>query len=74
VEQSDKFLKAFGKNLAYLRKQREMTQETLAFECELDVMTISRMERGILNISITNILKLSQALNVHHKRLLEFDI
>ena len=69
----DDFLETFGKNLATIRKEKGFSQERLAFEAGLDVMTISRIERGGLNISIGNIYKISKVLNIHYKKLFEFD-
>ncbi len=68
------FLIAFGKHVAEKRKEMGLTQESLAFEAGLDVMTISRIERGILNISIGNTYKIATALNIHYKELFDFDL
>ena len=70
----ENFMKAFGELLATKRKEKGISQETLAFDAELDVMTISRLERGILNISIGNAYKIANALNIHYKELFEFDV
>ena len=56
------------------RKEKGISQETLSFEAGLDVMTISRIERGILNVSIGNACKIALALNIHYKELFNFDI
>ncbi len=66
------FLKAFGKNLVVKRKEKGISQETLSFEAGLDVMTISRIERGILNVSIGNAYKIASVLGIDIKDLFEF--
>jgi transcriptional regulator with XRE-family HTH domain len=68
------FLKAFGKHLIIKRKEKGISQETLSFEADLDVMTISRIERGLLNISIGNVYKIASALNIHYKELFDFEL
>jgi transcriptional regulator with XRE-family HTH domain len=37
-------------------------------------MTISRIERGLLNISIGNVYKIASALNIHYKELFDFEL
>lgn len=68
------FLKAFGKHLTVKRKEKQISQETLSFEAGLDVMTISRIERGLLNISIGNVYKIATALKIHYKELFDFEL
>jgi transcriptional regulator with XRE-family HTH domain len=54
---------AFGEAVRALRKQRELSQEALAFACELDRTYVSGIERGERNPSLTNILKIARALS-----------
>lgn len=67
----DKFLKQFGNNLRELRVQKGLTQEDLAFEAELDLTQIGRIERGVTNTSISIAYKLAKALKVNVKQLFE---
>lgn len=67
------YLKAFGKHIAKKRIEKGISQEALSFEAGLDVMTISRIERGLLNISVLNLVKIAKVLEIHPKKLLEFD-
>lgn len=61
-----------GKRIQSLRESKGMTQKDLAFETELDISTISRLERGILNPRLDTILSLSAVLKVHPKQLFDF--
>lgn len=67
----DKFLKQFGNNLRELRIQKGLTQEDLAFEAELDLTQIGRIERGVTNTSISIAYKLAKALKVNVMQLFE---
>lgn len=60
-----------GRNLAKFRKEKSLTQEELAFDCELDRTYISGIERGVRNPSILNIQKIAAALKIAPYRLLE---
>ncbi|HEY0202263.1 MAG TPA: helix-turn-helix transcriptional regulator [Burkholderiaceae bacterium] len=50
--------------LRFLRVQRGWSQERLAMECELDRTYISAVERSRWNVSLSNIERFSQALQV----------
>lgn len=55
---------AFGNAVREIRTQRAMSQEALADRCGLDRTYISGIERGERNPSLTNILKIADALGV----------
>ena len=54
----------FGQRLKELRARSGMSQEVLAFRTGLSRSYISSIESGLRNISITNMEKISNALNV----------
>lgn len=60
-----------GKNLSKIRKDRGLTQEELAFDCELDRTYISGIERGVRNPTVVIIQKIASALKVAPYKLLE---
>jgi transcriptional regulator with XRE-family HTH domain len=60
----DKILVEFGRNLRRLRMSTGMSQEGLAHISGLHRTYISSVERGKRNISLTNINKLADSLNV----------
>ncbi|MBF0153349.1 MAG: helix-turn-helix transcriptional regulator [Magnetococcales bacterium] len=64
--------KSFGKRLRLLRKQKGLSQGTLALACDLDRTYIGGIERGERNIGLVNIYKISIALGVSVKEL--FDV
>lgn len=65
--------KHFGDRVRQLRKQRGFSQEALALACELDRTYIGGVERGERNISLLNIYKIADALNVKAKTLFDVD-
>jgi transcriptional regulator with XRE-family HTH domain len=64
-----RFLKAFGKRLARIRKQRGFTQESLAEEVGLHFTYIGMVERGTRNPTIANVYKISKVLKVDIREL-----
>src|SRR5690606_7230252 len=62
--QPDSTLLAFGLRVAELRKEREISQEELALISGLARSYVSGVERGLRNISLLNILRLANALEV----------
>lgn len=70
---SESLGKLIGANIARIRKDRELTQSQLAEMIDTTVETISRLERGVSVPSIKTIEKISKALHVHIKKLLDFE-
>jgi len=56
--------KNFGKRLRELRKAKGLSQESFAFECELDRTYIATIEQGKRNVSIVNIEKIAKAFDM----------
>lgn len=69
----NKLLKDFGNHLRRLRKEKNLTQEKLAFKIGVEISQISRIERGLLNTSISMAFEISKALDLDLKDLFEFD-
>ena len=56
--------KRFGKKVQELRKQSGLSQEKFALLIDMDRTYFASVESGKRNISIENILKISQGLNI----------
>ena len=71
---SSQFEKSLKGTLAYnirlYRFEKKISQEELAFRCELDRTYISAVERCVWNVSLGNIEKIAEALEVEPWRLL----
>ena len=68
----DKGIIEFGKNLKRIRKLKNVTQEQLAFDTGLELSQIGRIERGVINTSISNIFFIAETLKIHPKELFDF--
>ncbi len=61
--------KRFGERVRELRKRRGLSQEALALASELDRTYIGGVERGERNISLINIYRIAEALEVEPREL-----
>jgi len=67
----DEELKLIGENIRKFRLSKNLTQLELALLCnDKDWSQISRMERGLVNFSISYLLLVSEVLEVSPKDLL----
>lgn len=71
-KRNDKAIKAFGNHLRKLRKKLGISQEELAYRTELELSQIGRIERGVINTSISNVFLIAEVLDVPPKDLFDF--
>jgi len=57
-------LKKIGNRLQELRLQKNLTQKELAFLVDVEISQITRVERGVINTSILNLLRITDALEI----------
>ena len=62
----------FGNNLRNARVEKGYSQEKLANEIGVEISQISRIERGVINTSVTTIFHISRALNISPGQLFVF--
>lgn len=60
----EKGITVFGKRLRDIRLQKALSQQELAWKADVEVMQISRMERGVVNTTLSQILNVARALEV----------
>jgi transcriptional regulator with XRE-family HTH domain len=68
---ADKDLIKFGLRLKQLRLHQGLSQEQLGLIAELDRTYISGIERGVRNVSLSNIFRLARALDLPATALFE---
>ena len=66
-----KILVYFGDRVRELRKERNLSQEELSYKADLHRTYVGMIERAEKNITLTNIEKIAQALNVPIAMLLD---
>ncbi|GGC96212.1 helix-turn-helix domain-containing protein [Undibacterium terreum] len=64
-------LVGFGLHLKKLRLEKGLSQEQLGLIAELDRTYISGIERGVRNVSLTNIFRIAKALDVQASELFQ---
>lgn len=57
-------IKTFGTKVRAARQSKGWTQLQLAMEADVEIMHVSKIERGIINTSLSHILNLARALQV----------
>ncbi|MBK7093805.1 MAG: helix-turn-helix transcriptional regulator [Saprospiraceae bacterium] len=67
-------IKEFGNTLRKVRQRHNFTQELLAIKADIEISQISRIERGVINTSISQVITIANALGVHPKELFDFEI
>ena len=65
-------LELLGKNIAKFRQQKNLSQEKLAELVDLSREYITRVERGLKNISLKNLFAIADALDVEFCLLTDF--
>ena len=64
IYRNDKLLKALAENVKRHRKLAGISQEELAFQCEIDRTYISKLERGVANPSLLILSRVAKVLKV----------
>ncbi|MGB0929547.1 MAG: helix-turn-helix domain-containing protein [Chitinophagales bacterium] len=69
MESKKEILIKFGESVRKLRKEKQLSQEQLAFKAGLHRTYIGMIERAEKNITLVNIEKIALALNVNIQKL-----
>ena len=65
-------LHQFGRRLRHVRKAKGFTQESLAAAAELEFSQIGRIERGVINTSLSTVFVLARTLQIDVRDLFDF--
>jgi len=67
------FIIEFGKNLRRIRKGKGFTQQNLANDIGVEISQISRIERGVINTSVSTANLLAKAMKIEVSELFNFN-
>ena len=64
---------AFGENLQRIRTTKRKSLLELSYNCSIDESKISKIEHGKFDIKMSTIFELARGLEIHPKKLLDFE-
>jgi transcriptional regulator with XRE-family HTH domain len=71
IQRNESTLNALANNVRRLRKVVGLSQEELAFQCEIDRTYISKVERGVANPSLLILARIAEVLDVSIEELVK---
>lgn len=66
------YLKSLGNRIKTIRKEKGVKQVDLAYACDIEKQSMSRIEAGNTNPSVLLLLKIAENLDVKVNELLDF--
>ena len=67
-------VKMLGEHLQQLRKLKGLSQKDIAYATDLEISQISRIERGIINTSVGQLVLIADCMGVTLKEIFDFEI
>lgn len=74
MESKEIIKKKFADNLKELREKKSISIRELSLRSNLEYSQVQRIEKGKVNLSLTTIIALADGLEVHPKKLLDFEL
>ena len=71
---NEAFCKSFGDQLRKLRSKKGISMRTLALQADMEYSQLSKIERGVINTTISTVYALSKALDIPVKEFFDFDM
>lgn len=71
-KRNPEYCTAFGVNLRKLREAKGFGMREFALQADIEYSQLSKIERGVTNLTISTTLVLAEALEIHHHELFEF--
>lgn len=72
MDEDKKILKKLASQIVALRKKKKLSQTELGHLCDLDRQAMWRIEKGTSNPTTLTLIKISRALEVPLKKLVDF--
>ena len=64
-------IKILGKHIRRLRRERDLSQEALAWDAHIGRGTVSDIERGVTVVGVSTLFQIAKALDVPPSKLFE---
>lgn len=68
------FIKAVGKKIREIRKEKGLSQQKLADLCNLELSQINRIELGLINTGISHISTIAEVFEIRPMHLLDVPV
>lgn len=65
------YLVLIGNNISKIRKQNKLTSKELGFRCDMEKSNLIAIEKGRVNVTVSTLVKIAQALEIELKELFE---
>ncbi len=72
IQKDTEYLILLGKRIKQLRTDKNISQAQLSFEADIQISQISRIERGLINTTVMNLVSISKVLEISLKELFDF--
>jgi transcriptional regulator with XRE-family HTH domain len=69
---NEAYCKAFGKHLRRLRERKGISMRQFAVQADMEYSQLSKIERGVINTTISTVLVLAQTLQIEPAALMDF--
>jgi transcriptional regulator with XRE-family HTH domain len=70
---NEAYCKAFGAHLRRLREEKGLGMRQFALQAEMEYSQLSKIERGVINTTISTAYALAEALGIPHTKLFDFE-
>lgn len=70
---NDKLLKKFGTHLREIRKNKGLSLEALAYEADIELSQVYRIEKGLINPTLSTLNALAKGLGIRISELTMFE-
>ena len=71
---NDTYCKAFGDQLRKLRLTKGISMRKLALQADMEYSQLSKIERGVINTTISTVYALSEALDIPMREFFNFQL
>ncbi len=72
-QRQEYIIKMLGHRLLHLRKSKGLSQKDISYATDLEISQISRIERGIINTSVGQLILIADCLGVSLKEVFDFE-